>query len=180
MKIYTKKGDTGKTQLLGGKTVSKDHIRLECYGALDELNAHIGNIYDQELISSHKKVLMNIQNQLFKLGSCIAYIGEEEINLPNISQDNIDLLENEIDSMDACLPELKSFILPSGNKIASKCHIARTVCRRAERKLIALSQTNVVDSLHIKFINRLSDYLFMLARHIIFLTGSKEVLWQKD
>ena len=180
MKIYTKKGDTGTTQLLGGNTVTKDHIRLECYGTLDELNAHIGNIYDQDLSSSQKKFLMNIQNQLFKLGSCIAFVGEEEMNLPNISQENIDQIEKEIDSMDAHLPELKSFILPCGNKIASKCHIARTVCRRAERKLISLNQKNIVDPLHIKFINRLSDYLFILARHIIFITGSKEMLWQKD
>ena len=180
MKIYTKNGDKGKTQLLGGITVNKDHARLECYGTLDELNAHIGNIYDQEISNSHKSILINIQNQLFKLGSCIACVEEGKLNLPNISECNIHMLEKEIDSIDASLPKLNSFILPSGHNTASKCHIARTVCRRAERKLVSLNQLAKVDPLHIKYINRLSDYLFMLARYIVFASGSQEILWEKD
>ena len=180
MKIYTKGGDKGKTQLLGGINVSKDHARLECYGTLDELNAHIGNIYDQEINDDHKSILIDIQNQLFKLGSCIACVEEGKLTLPNISENNIKTLEKEIDLIDASLPKLNSFILPSGHNIASKCHIARTVCRRAERKLVSLNKENKVNPLHIKYINRLSDYLFMLARYIVFSTGSQEILWQKD
>ena len=141
MKIYTKKGDSGSTQLLGGTIVKKNHIRLECYGTIDELNAFVGNIYDDIEKKSHKKFLYKIQNQLFNLGSCIAYDGKKStLNLPNISENDVSLIESEIDKIDNKLPVLKNFILPSGHTIASKCHIARTVCRRAERNLIAIEQ----------------------------------------
>lgn len=181
MKVYTKKGDLGKTQLLGGSIVSKNHIRLECYGSIDELNAFIGNIYDQQLNKQHKSILLTIQNQLFNLGSIISFDGKKQkIDLPNISESNIKLLEDEIDRMDAYLPKLKSFILPSGNPSASKCHIARTVCRRAERNLVSLTETVETNPLHLKYLNRLSDYLFVLARDILFSSGSKETQWQKN
>ena len=181
MKVYTKKGDTGKTQLLGGSIVSKNHIRLECYGSIDELNAFIGNIYDQQLSKSHKSILLAIQNQLFNLGSIISFDGEKQkITLPNISVSNIKVLEAEIDKMDAYLPKLKSFILPSGHPSASKCHIARTVCRRAERNLVALSQEEEIDNLHMQYLNRLSDYLFVLARAILKDKNAQEIQWQKD
>ena len=181
MKIYTKKGDKGETQLLGGTMVSKDHERLESYGTIDELNAFIGSIYDEEINNTHKSTLFNIQNQLFKLGSIISFDGEKDkIQLENINQKNIELLEYEIDKIDKKLPKLMSFILPSGHPIASKCHIARTVCRRAERKLVALSKTTEIDNLHLKYLNRLSDYLFMLARAIIKENDKTETLWQKD
>jgi len=181
MKVYTKKGDAGQTQLLGGSVVSKNHIRLECYGTIDELNAFIGNIYDQQLSKQHKSILLAIQNQLFNLGSIISFDGtKEKIVLPNISEANIEVLEAEIDKMDAYLPKLKSFILPSGHNTASKCHIARTICRRAERNLVSLAKTTEINPLHLKYLNRLSDYLFVLARDILFSSGSKEIQWQKD
>jgi cob(I)alamin adenosyltransferase len=179
MKIYTKRGDEGDTQLLGGSMVKKNHIKLECYGTIDELNAFIGNIYDHEISTCHKKVLKKIQNQLFNLGSCIAFDGKmENINLPNITQNSINMLEKEIDKMDAALSILKNFILPSGLLAVSKCHIARTICRRAERNLVALAQKIKVDPLHLKYLNRLSDYLFVLARFILMENDIPEIEWE--
>ena len=181
MKIYTKKGDKGKTQLLGGSMVDKNHIKLECYGTIDELNSFIGNIYDQEINTSHKEILFKIQNQLFNLGSIISFDGEKDkIRLPNITTQNIKMLEKAIDKMEEGLPMLRNFILPSGHPTASKCHIARTVCRRAERNLVALSQEEQIDNLHIQYLNRLSDYLFVLARTILKDNNVQEIEWQKD
>ena len=181
MKIYTKKGDKGKTQLLGGSIVDKNHIKLECYGAIDELNSFIGNICDQEIRVFHKEILFNIQNQLFNLGSIISFDGgKDKIQLPNITTQNIKMLEKAIDKMEEELPMLKAFILPSGHPSASKCHIARTVCRRAERNLVALSQEEQIDNLYIQYLNRLSDYLFVLARTILKDKNGQEIQWQKD
>ena len=181
MKIYTKKGDKGKTQLLGGSMVDKNHIKLECYGTIDELNAFIGNIYDQEIRIFHKDILFNIQNQLFNLGSIISFDGKKDsIKLPNVKSKNIEMMEKAIDSMEESLPSLKNFILPSGHPSASICHIARTVCRRAERNLVALGQEQEIDPLHIQYLNRLSDYLFVLARAILKENNSTEIEWQKD
>jgi cob(I)alamin adenosyltransferase len=181
MKVYTKKGDKGKTQLLGGSMVKKNHIKLECYGTIDELNAFIGNICDQEINTSSKENLLKIQNQLFNLGSCIAFDGKKEkIKLPNVTEENIEMMEKEIDKMDASLPPLKNFILPSGTPTVSKCHIARTVCRRAERNLISLGKEERIDPLHLKYLNRLSDYLFVLARFILMENDTPAIEWQKD
>lgn len=181
MKIYTKKGDNGKTELLGGTIVSKNHKRLECYGSIDELNALIGNIYDQKISNQHKEILFNIQNQLFNIGSIISFDGrKKKIILPEIYEENIVTLEKEIDRMDSYLPKLKAFILPCGHSTSSKCHIARTVCRRAERNLISLSHTNKVNPILLKYLNRLSDYLFVLARDILFSSKSKEIIWEKN
>ena len=181
MKIYTKKGDKGKTQLLGGSMVDKNHIKLECYGTIDELNSFIGNIYDQEISTFHKKNLLKIQNQLFNLGSIISFDGKKDsIKLPNITTQNIKMLEKAIDKMEEGLPMLRNFILPSGHPTASKCHIARTVCRRAERNLVALSQEEQIDNLHMQYLNRLSDYLFVLARAILKDKNAQEIQWQKD
>ena len=181
MKVYTKKGDKGSTQLLGGTMVKKNHIKLECYGTIDELNAFIGNIYDQEINASSKESLLKIQNQLFNLGSRIAFDGKKDkIKLPNVTEENIELMEKEIDKMDASLPLLKNFILPSGIPTVSKCHIARTVCRRAERNLVSLGEGEKIDSLHLKYLNRLSDYLFVLARFILMENKTSAVEWQKD
>ena len=181
MKIYTKKGDKGKTQLLGGSMVDKNHIKLECYGTIDELNTFIGNIYDQEISAFHKEILFKIQNQLFNLGSIISFDAEKDkIKLPNITTQNIKMMEKAIDKMEEALPMLKAFILPSGHPTASKCHIARTVCRRAERNLVALSQEEQIDNLHIQYLNRLSDYLFVLARAILKDNNTPEIEWQKD
>ena len=181
MKIYTKKGDKGKTQLLGGSMVDKNHIKLECYGTIDELNAFIGNIYDQEIGNFHKNILFNIQNQLFNLGSIISFDGKKDsIKLPNVKSENIEMMEKAIDTMEESLPTLKNFILPSGHASASICHIARTVCRRAERNLVALGQQQEIDPLHIQYLNRLSDYLFVLARAILKENNATEIEWQKD
>ena len=181
MKVYTKKGDKGKTQLLGGSMVNKNHIKLECYGTIDELNAFIGNIYDQEISAFHKEILLKIQNQLFNLGSIISFDGKKDkIQLPNVTTENIEMMEKAIDKMEESLPMLKNFILPSGHPTTSICHIARTVCRRAERNLVALGQEQEIDNLHIQYLNRLSDYLFVLARAILKENNAPEVEWQKD
>lgn len=181
MKIYTKKGDEGNTQLLGGSMVKKNHIKLECYGTIDELNAFIGNIYDQKISEFHKEILLKIQNQLFNLGSCIAFDGKKEsIKLPNVTENNIEMLEKAIDKMDASLPILKNFILPSGLSTVSKCHIARTICRRAERNLVALGEEEKINPLHLKYLNRLSDYLFVLARFILMENDISATEWGKE
>lgn len=181
MKVYTKKGDKGQTQLLGGSIVDKDHVKLECYGTIDELNSFIGNIYDQDLKEFHKEILLNIQNQLFNLGSVISFDGiKDKIKLPNITVKNIEMLEKAIDKMEESLPMLKNFILPSGHPTTSKCHIARTVCRRAERNLVTLSKTSEIDNLHLEYLNRLSDYLFVLSRAVLKENNAEEIEWQKD
>jgi len=181
MKIYTKKGDKGKTQLLGGSMVDKDHLKLECYGTVDELNAFIGNLYDDEINSSHKSNLLNIQNQLFKLSSVISFNGKKKnMKLQDITKENIKMLEQAIDKIERNLPVLTSFILPSGHTTASKCHIARTVCRRAERRLVALSKITEINNLHLQYLNRLSDYLFMLSRVILKENKVSETEWEKD
>ena len=182
MKIYTKKGDKGETQLLGGAKVKKNHLKIECYGTIDELNSFIGNIYDDSINNLQKKTLFKIQNHLFNLGSCIAFdsTSKKQITLPNIKNKNVQMLEKEIDKMDKLLPKLKNFILPSGFSTVSKCHIARAVCRRAERNLISLSEIENIDPLHIKYLNRLSDYLFVLARFILMKREIEAIKWEKD
>jgi len=181
MKIYTKKGDKGNSQLLGGSIVPKNHIKLECYGTIDELNAFIGSIYDDKINQNHKNILLKIQNQLFNLGSNIASDRKKQkINLPNVTENNIKMLEKEIDKMDMALPILKNFILPSGFPAVSKCHIARTVCRRAERNLVSLNEVEEINPLHLKYLNRLSDYLFVLARFILQENGKKNIEWEKS
>ena len=178
MKIYTKKGDSGNTQLLGGKNVKKNNIRLECYGTIDEPNAYIGHICDQQK-KDHLKNLIQIQNDLFNLGSCIAFDGNKSIELPIIDQDNIKFLEEKIDKIEKSLPALKNFVLPSGHPTSSMCHIARTVCRRAERKLVSLCEVEDLNNNFLIYLNRLSDYLFVLSRSILKEYNIKEVKWQK-
>lgn len=180
MKIYTKKGDSGYTQLLGGTKVLKCNDQIECYGTIDELNAFIGNIYDQNINVHQNRVLKKIQNQLFNLGSIVAYDNNNKISLPNFNVKNITLLENEIDLIDQEIPKLTTFILPSGHNIASKCHIARTICRRAERNIVKISKDRDDYLTYIKYLNRLSDYLFVLARYVIHSRGLTETKWEKD
>ena len=180
MKVYTKKGDSGKTQLLGGSLVRKNHVKLESYGTIDELNAFIGNIYDQKINKRQKENLYKIQNHLFNIGSCIAFDGlNKKINLPNIKEKNIEMIENEIDHMEKSLPHLNNFILPSGHPTVSKCHIARTVCRRAERNLVTLGEHEEINPLHLKYLNRLSDYLFVLSRLVLEINEIPSVNWEK-
>ncbi len=182
MKIYTKNGDKGKTRLFGGTEKHKDDIRLECYGTIDELNAHIGHISDYKLNPLIKKDLIKLQNLLFNLGSLLANDSSNNLKfLPKINKVHIDFLEKRIDEIQKDLTPLKNFILPSGDKVFSLTQIARTVCRRAERKLVSLSiKEKNINSNYICFLNRLSDYLFVVSRKILKDNNSKEQFWQKD
>ncbi len=166
-KIYTKSGDTGMTSLLGGTRVKKYHQRVEAYGTVDELNSYIGLIRDQNISTHYKNVLAKIQYCLFCIESLLAAETKATLDkLPAIMQTDIEYLEKEIDKMSETLPELNDFIIPGGHPIVSYCHISRCVCRRAERLVIYLSESAELDELLIKYLNRLSDYLFVLARKI--------------
>jgi len=177
-KIYTKGGDKGETSLLGGTRVSKSHERVEAYGNLDELNSFIGLIRDQDINPRYRDVLGRIQEVLFISEALVARDPDKETReLPAFGDDDIHILEKEIDAMNDELPGLKNFILPGGHQTVSYCHIARTVCRRAERSLIRVNKTSPVDEIIIRFINRLSDYLFVLARKTGKDIGAQERLW---
>ena len=176
MKIYTRTGDEGTTALIGGNRVPKDDERIEAYGTVDELKSWIGLIRDQNIEESIIKVLIEIQDRLFTIESLLAQ-GPGNYKLPKISEEDVLFLENEMDAMNENLPPLTKFILPGGNTIVSYCHLARTVCRRAERIIIKLNRTYLVDALCIKYVNRLSDYLFVLSRKIAFDTGATETPW---
>jgi cob(I)alamin adenosyltransferase len=180
MKIYTKTGDQGSTSLLGGKRVPKFHPRIEAYGTIDELNAFVGLIADQEIDPHYKDVLLKIQERLFALESQIAKDPDTELNhtLPEIFPGDITELEDEMDKMNDQLPELKNFILPGGHSTVSYCHIARCICRRAERNTLRLSQAQTVDQKNIMYLNRLSDYFFVLARKLAKDLNVSERLWK--
>jgi cob(I)alamin adenosyltransferase len=178
MKIYTKTGDEGTTSLWGGRRVSKAHLKIDAYGTVDELNAYIGLLGDQEVNFSKRPVLKEIQDRLFTIGSLLAMDSEKEMSKkPDLLVEDLSLLENEIDQMDENLPPLKNFILPGGHQAVSFCHLARTVCRRAERCVIALHEIEKVDQLIIKYLNRLSDYLFVLGRSMAQDLGAEEITW---
>ncbi len=178
-KIYTRGGDKGQTSLLGGTRVPKYHERIEAYGTIDELNSFIGLIRDQNIDEHYRQVLFQIQNTLFVAESRLAADKvEASESLPVISPEAISQLENEIDKMNEELPELRSFILPGGHPIVSFCHIARTICRRAERLTIKLTEKYNVDEVIVMFLNRLSDYLFVLARKLAKDLNAEEVLWK--
>lgn len=167
MKIYTKTGDDGFTSLIGGTRVPKYHLRIESYGTVDELNSYIGLIWSQQIDEQDQLVLKEIQDRLFTIGASLAADPEKsKMKTPDLHYKDIELLEIEIDKMEAKLPQLKHFILPGGNSVISFCHLARCVCRRAERITIALSEESFVDEKVKIYLNRLSDYLFMLARKI--------------
>lgn len=180
-KIYTKTGDLGKTSLIGGTKVAKSHMRIESYGTIDELNSYIGLVNDN-LTENHTKIILKeIQDRLFTIGSSLACDPDKEpkMKMPDLKEADIVLLENEIDKMNAILPEMKSFILPGGHAAVSTAHIARCVCRRAERICVNMQEHELfVDPLVIKYLNRLSDYLFVLARHIGHLLGIAEIPWK--
>ena len=179
MKIYTKTGDKGQTSLIGGTRVPKHHIRIEAYGTVDELNSWIGLLRDQEIEVSHKTILAEIQDRLFTIGSNLAADPEKsKMILPDLREEDITLLEKEIDKMNDILPTMRSFILPGGHTTVSYCHIARCVCRRAERNTIHLSESSTVSNLVIKYLNRLSDYLFMLARQLSVDLNATETPWK--
>ena len=178
MKIYTKGGDKGKTSLVTGTRVKKYHIRLEAYGLIDELNSYIGLLRSFEINDRNNEFLINIQHKLFNIGSILA-ADEKEIkfSLPEINPTDTLNIENEIDFLNETLPALQSFILPGGNQVVSHCHIARTICRKAERKIVKLADEEKIEDELIKFINRLSDYLFVLARAISKEINAKEIKW---
>lgn len=177
-RIYTKGGDKGETSLLGGTRVSKSHERVEAYGNLDELNGFIGLIRDQDIDPHYQDILGRIQETLFIAEALVASDPEKgTAGLPVLNDEDILLLEKEIDAMTALLPELRNFILPGGHPAVSYCHIARTVCRRAERSLIRLDKIKSLDEIIIRFVNRLSDYLFVLARKTGQDLGVKERHW---
>tara|TARA_B110001454_G_scaffold153302_1_gene142616 strand:- start:1151 stop:1723 length:573 start_codon:yes stop_codon:yes gene_type:complete len=185
MKIYTKTGDNGTTALYGGTRVKKYNLRIESYGTVDELNSYIGLIKDQEIAISIKKSLLIIQNELFTLGSMLATpaeketlkSGKERLNIPKIDESSIQSLENEIDKMDEELPQMTHFILPGGHQTVSFCHLARCVCRRAERLSVELNDQEAINNNIIKYLNRLSDYLFTLARKLSKDLSIDEIKW---
>jgi len=182
MKIYTRTGDDGTTGLIGGSRVKKHNIRLEAYGTIDELNSYIGLIRSMQTDLPIDKILEIIQNKLFVIGANLAT--DESISLIKkqlpCKQSDIELLEVEMDQMNESLPELRNFILPGGCQASSFCHVARTVCRRAERHIVELSENKEVDTNLIKFINRLSDYLFVLSRKINLDQKAPEILWSPE
>jgi len=179
MKIYTKTGDNGTTALFGGKRVSKADLRIDTYGTVDELNSYMGLIRDQEVNSKRKNSLVEIQDRLFTIGSILATEpGNTKVKVPALSESDVIYLENEIDTMEEKLPPMKSFVLPGGHPSVSFCHVARTVCRRAERLVIALDAHEKTDKLIIKYLNRLSDYLFVLSRKMTAELKTEETPWK--
>jgi cob(I)alamin adenosyltransferase len=180
-KIYTKTGDAGKTRLIGGTKVPKSHIRINAYGTVDELNAYIGLLGDQLADMHSRELLREIQDRLFTIGSSLACDPHKEIamKIPELRESDILLLETEIDAMNEKLPEMKSFILPGGHVTVSTAHICRTVCRRAERIIVEIDVREPIGQpLIIQYLNRLSDYLFILSRYIGMLLGVEEIKWE--
>jgi cob(I)alamin adenosyltransferase len=179
MKIYTRKGDDGTTSLLGGVRVAKHHARIEAYGNVDELNSYIGLLRDLMPESKHFPLLLEIQDRLFTIGSHLAldpsHMGKTQ--LPMLHPDDDKALESAMDEMDEHLPPMKNFVLPGGHTIVSHCHIARCVCRRAERSVVFLNEQTPVDSIILEYINRLSDYLFTLSRMVSMEKSAAETPW---
>jgi cob(I)alamin adenosyltransferase len=180
-KIYTKTGDLGNTSLIGGTKVPKSHLRIESYGTIDELNSYIGLVGDLLTDDHSKLILREVQDRLFTVGSSLACDPDKEplMKIPDLKNEDIILLEKEIDRMNDILPVMKSFILPGGHTAVSTIHVARCVCRRAERLCVHMQQEDLfVDPLVIQYINRLSDYLFMLARYTGHLMQVPEIAWK--
>ncbi|MBK6620618.1 MAG: cob(I)yrinic acid a,c-diamide adenosyltransferase [Saprospirales bacterium] len=177
-KIYTKTGDKGQTSLFGGRRVSKGHLRIDAYGTVDELNSCIGLLRDHLSDEVLRALLKEVQDRLFTLGANLAADPSKELQKPDLLEEDIKLLEREMDRMDEGLPELRNFILPGGHPTVSFCHLARCVCRRAERLAVTLAEEEPVDPILIQYLNRLSDYLFILGRRIAFDLGIEEVVWK--
>jgi len=179
MKIYTKTGDKGQTSLIGGTRVLKSDQRIEAYGTVDELNSYIGLLRDQAININRKDILIEIQDRLFTIGASLASDPEKsKVKIPDLFETDIELLEKEMDRMDSLLPPMKFFVLPGGHQSVSFCHVARTVCRRTERLVIRLSQNEFVDDLVIKYINRLSDFIFVLSRLMAQELNAEEIPWK--
>ncbi|HYG03178.1 MAG TPA: cob(I)yrinic acid a,c-diamide adenosyltransferase [Chryseosolibacter sp.] len=179
MKIYTKTGDKGTTALFGGKRVSKADLRIDTYGTIDELNSWIGLLRDQPVNSDRKVFLIQIQDRLFTIGSILATEpGNTKVKIPSLAESDVTELEKEIDAMDATLEPMRFFVLPGGHQSISFGHVSRTVCRRAERLTIALDQQEGVDPMVVQYLNRLSDYLFMLCRRMTVELQVQETPWR--
>jgi cob(I)alamin adenosyltransferase len=178
MKIYTKKGDGGETSLIGGTRVPKHHIRIEAYGTIDELNSWMGLLRDQDSVEETSQLMYEIQNHLFTIGSHLANDPEaSHMALPGLVPDDVARLEASIDAMDAQLPALKNFVLPGGLAVGAQAHIARCVCRRAERCMVHLHEVHPQEAILLQYVNRLSDWLFTYARLLVFRAGGTEVPW---
>lgn len=177
MKIYTKTGDAGMTSLYGGKRVSKDDIRIEAYGTVDELNSHIGLLISSLPNDDQKELLTEIQKRLFTIGSILASDPSKDLKTPDLLDSDVELLEMAMDNMDAQLEPLKTFILPGGSVSNSTAHICRTIARRAERRIITLAEVSTLNAIVVKYLNRLSDYFFILSRKIAHDLGHDEVPW---
>jgi cob(I)alamin adenosyltransferase len=175
--IYTKTGDKGETSLIGGTRLPKHHIRIEAYGEVDELNSWIGLIRDQKIDAHYITILLEVQDRLFTIGSLLAADPNHKMKLPEIKEADVVLLEKEIDAMESTLPPMKSFVLPGGNTVVSYCHVSRCVCRRAERSILRLAENEKVEELIYKYLNRLSDYLFMLSRKLAQDLNATETPW---
>ncbi|MEC3907325.1 cob(I)yrinic acid a,c-diamide adenosyltransferase [Tamlana sp. 2201CG12-4] len=188
MKIYTKTGDKGTTALFGGTRVPKHHIRIDSYGTVDELNSYLGLIRDQDIHQDYKDLIIHIQDRLFTIGAILATApekatlksGKERLNIPKISTENIELLEVEMDKMNAALPPMSHFVLPGGHQTVSFCHIARCICRRAERLATALNDITPVEPNTLIYLNRLSDFLFVLARKLTHDLKANEIKWMPE
>ena len=182
MKIYTKTGDNGTTCLIGGNRVKKYDLRLESYGTVDELNAWIGMIRSFKLPENIVEYLTCIQNNLFNIGSLLASDknGDALTPSPSVTDENIRFLENAIDETGNGLSEITRFLVPGGDLLTSHCHVARTVCRRAERRIVELSELHNIQPQIVKYINRLSDFLFVLARKLNYNSNTEETLWAND
>lgn len=179
MKIYTKKGDNGTTGLIGGTRILKSSLRIEAYGTIDELNSYIGLVRDQDINEHYKKQLIEIQDRLFTIGSSLAADPEKStMKIPDLKASDIEVLEKWMDEMEEDLPEMKNFVLPGGHQTVSFCHVARCVCRRGERIIVDLSQHEFVADMIISYVNRLSDYLFVLSRKITLDLGTVEQPWK--
>ena len=178
MKIYTKTGDKGQTSLIGGTRVPKYHLRIEAYGTVDELNSYIGLIMCQDIDPHYQTVLKEIQDRLFTVGASLASDPEKSrMKIPDLNAPDITLLEEEMDKMNELLPALTHFVLPGGNSVVSYCHLARCVCRRAERLTVHLASESFVDENMTVYLNRLSDYLFVLARKLNLDAKTPENIW---
>jgi cob(I)alamin adenosyltransferase len=179
MKIYTKTGDKGTTSLIGGTRLSKAHVRIDAYGTVDELNSYIGMLRDQPVNENRRELLKEIQDRLFTIGSHLASESDQNKRiLPDLSEHDVTVLESAMDLIDSQVPPLRAFVLPGGHPSVSFGHIARTVCRRSERAVIHLQQGEEVEEIVIRYLNRLSDYLFMLCRAMTYELNIEEVTWK--
>ena len=178
MKIYTKTGDKGLTSLIGGKRVPKYDLRIEAYGTVDELNSHLGLLINMSIDQAATDLCREVQSRLFDIGSNLAMSPEKNTRNSCIQPSSVEILEQHIDRMNSELPDLRNFILPGSSESNAQAHICRTVCRRAERRVVELAASEWVDEGIIVFLNRFSDYLFVLSRWIGFQAGHPEIIWK--